>query len=167
MAKKTAEAPEAPVTNKKNDAYTGFLAISFLAMVGATVLLYLEYQNYEGKTPPKAPPIEVPGIQVKTIPGSGNPQKPPPPPAPMEEPMPMPKDPKPLMRLSPSLPETGNAILQVQAVDSAPVNVVEIPELSAPAAVKAPAVLPPIISSIDPNLDDAPPISTKRFAPPQ
>jgi hypothetical protein len=56
---------------KRNDAYTGFLAISFLAMVGATVLLYLDYQNYEGKVPPKGPNIDVPGLQLKTVPNSG------------------------------------------------------------------------------------------------
>jgi hypothetical protein len=69
------------VVRKRSDAYTGLLAISFLAMVGGSVLLYLEYQNYEGKAPPKAPEINVPGAQLKAIPGSGNP----PPPAPKKD----------------------------------------------------------------------------------
>jgi hypothetical protein len=35
----------------KNDAYTGILVISFLAMAGACVLLYLDYENYSAKPP--------------------------------------------------------------------------------------------------------------------
>jgi len=139
------------VIPKRNDAYTGFLAISFLAMVGATVLLYLEYQNYEGKTPPKAPPIDVPGALLKTIPGSGNAPKPPPPPPPMEEPMPMP-----MTRLpDPMMP---NAITQVQAV-----SVVEIPELASPVAQQPKPR--PVIASVEPDINDAPPLATQRFDP--
>jgi hypothetical protein len=70
------ENPRKTVTVTRNDAYTGFLAIAFLAMVAGCVLLYLDYQNYEGKTPPKAPNIDVPGAQLKTIPGTGGPPAP-------------------------------------------------------------------------------------------
>lgn len=36
-----------PTAKPRNDAYTGLLAISFLAMVGGSVLLYLDYSDYE------------------------------------------------------------------------------------------------------------------------
>jgi hypothetical protein len=155
---KTAEAPDADIVPKRNDAYTGFLAISFLAMVGATVLLYLEYQNYEGKTPPKTPPIDVPGVQIKVIPNSGNRPEPKkePPPMPMEEPMPM------MMKAPGLLPEavTASAASAVQ-----PVALIEIPELTA----KQPPVEQPRAASIsrEPNIDDAPPLPTTRFTPPE
>ncbi len=153
MAAKTATKDE-NVVPKKNDAYTGFLAISFLAMVGATVLLYLEYQNYEGKPPPKAPPIDVPGAQLKVIPGSGGAPKPPPPPPP--DPMPDPNMPPPMTRLP--APPSNTGIVQAQAVE--PVSIVEIPELK-----QAPVKVKPVIASAEPDLNDAPPLPTGRFDP--
>jgi hypothetical protein len=60
---------------KRNDAYTGLLAISFLAFLGGTVLLYLDLEQYkEGGNLKKAPDplkIDVPGAQLKVVPGSG------------------------------------------------------------------------------------------------
>ena len=56
--KKTDDAP--PATN---DAYTGMLAISLLALIGGCVLLYLDFSQYpdsKGPTVPKAPPIATP-----------------------------------------------------------------------------------------------------------
>lgn len=35
-----------------NDAYTGMLTISLLALIGGCVLLYMDYQNYYGVTVP-------------------------------------------------------------------------------------------------------------------
>ncbi len=55
MAVKKDDAP--PATN---DAYTGMLAISLLALIGGCVLLYLDYSQYpdsKGPTIPKAPGI--------------------------------------------------------------------------------------------------------------
>jgi len=51
------------VAKPKNDAYTGMLAISFLALTVACVLLYLEYDSYGTTTPPSSPTIDVPGIK--------------------------------------------------------------------------------------------------------
>ena len=45
----------------RNDAYTGLLAISFLALVGATALMYMDYDEL-GKPPEKSVlKIDVPG----------------------------------------------------------------------------------------------------------
>ena len=44
----------------QNDAYTGMLTISLLALIIGCVLLYLDYSQYPDKTPaqlPKAPGI--------------------------------------------------------------------------------------------------------------
>ncbi len=46
-----------------NDAYTGMLAISLLALLGGCALLYLDYSQYSEKppaTPLKAPPVATP-----------------------------------------------------------------------------------------------------------
>lgn len=58
--------PTQPQVVKRNDAYTGLLAISFLAMVGGCVLLYLEYQQYETLTPQATPKPDVPGTLKPT-----------------------------------------------------------------------------------------------------
>ncbi|MCE9532510.1 MAG: hypothetical protein K8T89_15525 [Planctomycetes bacterium] len=110
---------------KVNDAYTGILAISFLAMVGGTVLLYLDYQNYEGKAPPKAPVIDVPGVQLKTNPKTGGP------PPKVIEPKPedpMPPDPK---------PADPKAMMRVE-----PVKLLTLPTLQKPDVAQS---LPPIV----------------------
>ena len=193
---------EQPALKKRNDAYTGFLAISFLAMTGATVLLFLEYQNYEGKAPPKAPVIDVPGAQLKTLPGTGGPPKEAPKPPPEEPaPMPMPdkdkdkdkeKDNTSLPRIPVGVPpllppiETVEIarpnelivippIVRIQSIKpeaTVEIPVIQIPEL--PAALPAPTLEPlkvpqlePIISVIEPNLSDAPPLPPKRFDPPK
>lgn len=49
-----------------NDAYTGMLGISLLALIGGCILLYLDYSQYPDKppaAPPKAPPIIQPGAK--------------------------------------------------------------------------------------------------------
>ncbi len=115
-----------PTIQKRNDAYTGILAISFLAMTGATVLLYLEYQNYEGKAPPKATPIEVPGAQLRAIPKTGD--APPPPPPKMDDTMPPPAPPKEGAMMRPPQPrETPTpfllpATVKVDALPAVPVG---------------------------------------------
>ena len=48
----------------RNDAYTGLLAISFLALVGATVLMFLD-QDQLGKPPAKGElKVDVPGTSI-------------------------------------------------------------------------------------------------------
>ena len=39
----------------RSDAYTGILVISFLALVGGSVFLYLDWNYYKGSKPPDAP----------------------------------------------------------------------------------------------------------------
>lgn len=125
---------------KRNDAYTGFLAISFLAMVGGTVLLYLEYQNYEAKTPPKAPTIDVPGAQLKSQPGTGGaPLKVvEPPPMMMEEPTMMRRTPAPAV-----LPKTIEAVEAETAIKRSE-PVIQIPDVELPMAGLIP------VSAIEP-----------------
>lgn len=48
---------------KKNDAYTGMLFVSLLAMTGACILLYLDYGKYGDAKPPKEPP-PLPGAKA-------------------------------------------------------------------------------------------------------
>lgn len=67
MARNTDPGDTAPATS---DAYTGMLAIALLALIGGSVLLYLDYSQYPEKTPapPKyAPP---PGAGAPTQPGN-------------------------------------------------------------------------------------------------
>src|SRR5207248_1348509 len=124
------------VVKKRNDAYTGLLAISFLAMTGGSVLLYLEYQNYENKTPPKAPVIDVPGTQLKVLPGTGGAPKIEPKVVPPEE-MPMKEDMK--MSLPPAdsrpvplvLPRPAEPVERVQAMPAPLSGVVQIPDVPA------------------------------------
>lgn len=80
---KTDSRKDAPATN---DAYTGMLAISLLALLAGCALLYLDYSQYAEKppaTPPKAPPVAT---------GAAAPGGAPPPapiqPAPKEQPPP-------------------------------------------------------------------------------
>lgn len=51
--------PKEQVNKPRNDAYTGLLAVSFLALVGATVLMALDAQ--ELGTAPGAFKVDVPG----------------------------------------------------------------------------------------------------------
>lgn len=196
---------ETVVVRKRSDAYTGILAISFLAMTGGCVLLYLEYQNYEKQTPPPGPKIDVPGAVLKTNPNSGT--------APRielkKDAGDAPKDPKDMgMQQGPALAPallttveivpnekataekevvTGpEPISPVQAVKGAAAleSVIDIPDPSLPGPPapidvpttsaeprKAPMTAPmsprPIISTLEPNLSDEPPIPPKRFDPPK
>lgn len=63
--------PAAPPPRARSDAYTGMLAISFLALVGGCVLLYLDYAQYPEKAPPALPPFDMPGIIGKTTTPAG------------------------------------------------------------------------------------------------
>lgn len=57
MAKKT-ELPKTALP--VNDAWTGMLAVSLLALVAACVLLYLDWSQYSGKGPADAKGFQVP-----------------------------------------------------------------------------------------------------------
>jgi hypothetical protein len=57
----------------QNDAYTGILFISLLALLGACALLYMDYEQYGARTPPKGGQLETPkalekGMISPTIP---------------------------------------------------------------------------------------------------
>jgi hypothetical protein len=56
------------VVEPRNDAYTGLLAISLIAMVAACALLYLDYSQYEGRVPPALPQVNVPGAKGSAAP---------------------------------------------------------------------------------------------------
>jgi hypothetical protein len=135
----------------RNDAYTGLLAISFLALVAATVLIVLDADQI-GK-PPGALKIDVPGV----TPGKpGDPLQRPdagkakidggaPAPAP---PMPMPPMPKPADKDKDSMSKAE------------PGKLPELPALDVSGAVvPAKAEVP-----ADP---DAPPLPVKPFTPPK
>ncbi len=174
------------VTATRNDAYTGFLAISFLAMLAGCVLLYLDYQNYEGKSPPKAPIIEVPGAQLKALPGSGGPPAPkaepktedakkdtsiniPPanalPQSVVSEPLQPAQTIQPVQALHAPTPEVAPVVIPVAPL---PAND-PLPAGAATAVPVLPAAAPnaqPSIPNADPNISDAPPVPQPRFAPP-
>lgn len=140
----------------RNDAYTGLLAISFLALVGATVLMAMDAS--ELGTPP--PPFKVDGPGAK--PGVGTnpvtrpdatkvdttPNPEPKAPEPMPMPMPMPA-PAPMMS-SLKLPD-----IDVPAVVVPPVTRVSATEPAAP--LPEPAKLP---------IAEEPPLIIKPFIPP-
>jgi hypothetical protein len=59
MARQTEATEAAPATN---DAFTGMLAISLIALIAGCALLFLDYSQYPDKPPPikKAPEIVIP-----------------------------------------------------------------------------------------------------------
>jgi hypothetical protein len=72
MAKKTADDEVKPA----NDAYTGMLVISLLALLTGCALLFLDYNQYPEKAPKAAKFLSAPQ------PGAPAPAPPPPPPPP-------------------------------------------------------------------------------------
>jgi hypothetical protein len=107
---------------KRNDAYTGLLAISFCAFVGGSVLLYLDLEQYkEGdklKTAPDPLKIDVPGAQLKVVPGSGTP----PPPKKEPEATPpdtMPEMPPPMMNMMRADPKKDSVPVVLPALEAA------------------------------------------------
>src|SRR5262245_29638253 len=50
-----------PTARPKNDAYTGLLFISFLALVASCIFLYLDYDQYGKSSPNFKPDIKAPG----------------------------------------------------------------------------------------------------------
>jgi len=86
MAKKTVE--EARPTN---DAYTGMLAISLIALTVGGVLLYLDFSQY-GPEPPPAVPTAVPAVVQQPV-APVQPAQPPAADPNAPAPMPMPQPP--------------------------------------------------------------------------
>ena len=90
-----AQVDESDTTVATNDAYTGMLAISLLALVLGSALLYLDWSQYPDKEAPKvkAPmprldvPAQQPPPQGQTAPGQQQPGQQPMVPMPMQ-PMP-------------------------------------------------------------------------------
>src|SRR5262249_57569212 len=68
-----------PGMKPRNDAYTGLLFISFLALVVSSILLFLDNNQYGGKTPPK---LNIPALGQSPVPGvpAAPVSEPPPPP---------------------------------------------------------------------------------------
>lgn len=72
---------EQGTTRATNDAYTGMLAISLIALLAGCALLYLDWSQYPSKDPPKVvapkPSMEAPkaepGAQDPALPPKGNP----------------------------------------------------------------------------------------------
>jgi hypothetical protein len=54
MAARTRSRFDEPVAQPRNDAYTGLLALSLLAMVASCVILYLDYAQYGTQKAPSA-----------------------------------------------------------------------------------------------------------------
>ena len=66
MAAPTTRARVQPAAKPRNDAYTGLLFISFLALVISSILLFLDYEQYRTTNPPK-PNLAQPGASVPFI----------------------------------------------------------------------------------------------------
>lgn len=134
----------------RNDAYTGLLAISFLALVGATVLMALDADEL-GKPPAKLS-IDVPGVtpgkggEALKRPDTGKIDTADTPKAPDPMPMPKPPDPK------PADPGMGMRRPEPGRLPAAPV--VEVPPVVVPVSATAPAD------------EAAPPLPVKPFVPP-
>jgi hypothetical protein len=98
-------------TRPRNDAYTGLLFISFLALVASCIFLYLDYDQY-GKSSPQFKPEIKAGGTTGNLPGPGDAPTPPVPmgdpmaPAPMN-PMPGPMNPMQGGPMNPGLPLPG------------------------------------------------------------
>lgn len=154
----------------RNDAYTGLLAISFLALVGATVLMALDADEL-GKPPGKLT-IDVPGVNAgkagealrrdqgkidTTVPKEDPPMPKPPDPKPAD---PKPADPKPAdpkpadpKPADPKDPKDGMSRAEPGKLPAVPV--VELPPVVVPVSVTTPA-----------DMGTPPPLSVKPFVPP-
>jgi hypothetical protein len=163
MATDTTPTPP-PQLVKRNDAYTGLLAISFLAMAGACVLLYFEYQQYENRNPPAMPKIDVPGTLRPT---PTPPKEAPPPKKEPDNPMPdNPMPPKENMGRLPKEPPGDSLVIPIPDVGQGTASVPMIPTL--PGEIPNPpstSLLPvagegpgPVKVGV-PNLNDIPPLN--------
>lgn len=88
MAKDTVENKDTGVP--KNDAYTGMLVISLLALIGGSVLLYLDKSQYPDNPPNFTVPAFTPPAKVEKGPEAAKKEGEPNPPG-QVQPMPEPK----------------------------------------------------------------------------
>ena len=117
----------------RNDAYTGILLISLLAMIGACVLLYLDYSQYDSRIPPKTPNIETPAKGS----GTGTPKKSGGDPTPKVDPMPVPKvDPMTMMAPTPMETTSIKPVIEPPPMLPISVPILELPGI-APTPVSA------------------------------
>lgn len=86
MAKKPVVSDEPKATN---DAYTGMLAVSLIALIVGCVLLYLDYNQYGSEPPPSIPTTPPIAAQQPAQPPPAQPVQPPPMP-PVQPPAPAP-----------------------------------------------------------------------------
>ncbi|WP_020470496.1 hypothetical protein [Zavarzinella formosa] len=151
----------------RNDAYTGLLAISFLSLVGATVLMAMDASDLG--TPPAPFKVDAPGStpgksgesfkrtdtnKVDTTPNpepkAPEPKADPMPPMPMPEPKADPKgavpEPKAMSQLKPMDVDVPVVVVPPPAVKtgaSEAADGIEVPKVSAPKVVE-PSELPPV-----------------------
>ena len=83
-----AHVDESDTTVATNDAYTGMLAISLIALLAGCALLYLDFDQYPSKEPPKVK-APVPKMEAPADKGAAQQQGAAPP---MPMPMPMPEN---------------------------------------------------------------------------
>lgn len=164
---KLKEAPEKP----GNDVYTGLLALSLAAMVIGCVLLFLDLQTYEGRSPAPTPKLELP-TQFKTTPAAATPRvEKKDEPAPMPMPMPMPEEKKEGARREPKgVPATPTSNPKPEKVEPKPVGMAEpapLPRLTEERidSKVVPAVaLEPVNPAVK-KTGDEPPVTTPAFRP--
>jgi hypothetical protein len=129
------------VVQPRNDAYTGLLAISFLALVGASVMMYLDAESL-GKAPP---PLKLPDVPGTTAGPKG---------AGLERPAIAPAP-------GPGVPapdaKGGMGKAEPRALPPLPTDV---------AAAPAPAAVVPVKAQTTPTDPDAPPLPPPAFVPP-
>ena len=168
MAKTKNTGPKA-----RNDAYTGLLAISFLSLVGATVLMAMDAS--ELGTPPKAVEVNAPGSKIgasgenlkradtsniNTTPNEA-PKAPDPKPVDPKPADPKPADPDP--KADPKVVDPKAMSRLTPAVDVPNVAVPPVVQVGAtePAAdIEAPKPLPKLVDLTEP------PVQVKPFLPP-
>jgi len=101
---KTEEDPKRPTPVARDGAYVMMLVMTFLAIVTGCVLMYLDNEEYGGKSPPKeaVPVVQALGAPAKVETPAAAPSTPPAGPGPMPSgPGPMPEGPAPGMPPSP------------------------------------------------------------------
>ncbi len=83
---------ERDLNRPRNDAYTGMLVLTFIALVAGSVLMYLDHEELNAQ-PVNPPKFEIPALGTKAPDPEIVKVEPPPPPPdtnPMPNPMPMP-----------------------------------------------------------------------------
>jgi hypothetical protein len=80
---KEEEDPKRPTPVRRDGAYVMMLFVTLVAIVGGTVLLYLDHEDYGSKSPQKEPEIKIKALGSKAdLPDTGGAATPPTPPAP-------------------------------------------------------------------------------------